>query len=74
MQIRIADLPGSMAAALHDALAPDNVDFPQGQSMNMEVTGDTLTISVSGGTLAQFIATVDEVLEHASTALGAASQ
>ncbi len=74
VRIRIAELSGPMAVAVRDALAPDNIDFPSGQSIKMEVSGDSLIVAVSGGTAAQFIATVDEVLEHASVALEAARQ
>lgn len=71
VQIRIAELSESTAIAVRDALAPDNIEFPQGQSIKMDVTADSLIVIVNGGTLTQFIATVDEVLEHASVALEA---
>lgn len=74
VQIRIANLQGAKAKAVRDALAPDNTDFPKGQSISMKTEKDALVITVNGGTLPQFIATLDEVLEHAGVALEATRQ
>lgn len=74
VQIRIHSLPRSKAAAVLDALGPDNVGFPEGQSVRMGSDSDSVEITVEGGTPGQFIATVDEILEHAQVALEATSQ
>lgn len=74
VQIRIANLPKTVAVAVQEALAPDNVKFPPGQSVKMNTQKDALIITVEGGTIAQFIATVDELLEHAHVALEVTAQ
>lgn len=71
VRIRIAELSERRAAAALAALAPDNVSFPPGQSMEMSVEGRALVITVSGGTMAQLVATVDEAMAHAQAALEA---
>ena len=73
-RIQIRELSSAKAAAIRDALAPDNVEFPAGQSISMSVSSGVLEITVDGGTIGQFVATVDEVLEHVQVALGATSQ
>jgi len=73
VRVRIADISGRRAAAALAALAPDNVSFPPGQSMEMSVEGGALVISVAGGTVAQLVATVDEAMAHAQAALEATS-
>lgn len=73
VRIRIAELSERRAAAALAALAPDNVSFPPGQSMEMSVEGGALVITVAGGTMAQLVATVDEAMAHAQAALEATS-
>jgi len=50
------------------ALIPDNINFPRGLSMAMEVEGNTLILSFkSSRKLDSLVSTIDEVLEHVST-------
>ena len=63
------DLDEKAAAALRDALDPDNVDFPDGLTLRMDVDGSNITIKVDGDNISQVIGTVDEVLAHAQIAL-----
>lgn len=74
MRVRIAELTERRAAAALAALAPDNVSFPPGQSMEMSVEGGALVMVVAGGTMAQLVATVDEAMAHAQAALEATSR
>lgn len=74
VRIRIAELTARRAAAALAALAPDNVSFPPGQSMEMSVEEGALVIVVAGGTMAQLVATVDEAMAHVQAALEATSR
>ena len=74
VQIHIAKMPKTMAIAVKDALTPDNIKFPQSQSIDMQVRDDSLVITIEGGTMGQFISTVDEVLEHVHIAIEATGQ
>ena len=74
VRIRIAEVSERRASAALAALAPDNVSFPPGQSMEMSVEGGALVIVVGGGTMAQLVATVDEVMAHVQAALEATSE
>ncbi len=56
--------------AVRNALEPDNVDFPKGQSLDVRNTDNGLVFDFQGsGDMRKFIATIDEVLEHTQVAL-----
>jgi hypothetical protein len=52
------------------ALEPDNVDFPDGLSLNVENIDNKLVFNFeSKKNMKQLISTVDEVMEHIQVAL-----
>lgn len=59
------------ARAVEGALGPDNVDFPDGLSMQVERTEGGLAVRLEGDRMAQLASTADEVLGHVQAALGA---
>ncbi len=63
--------PGPLhAKALSSSLEPDNVDFPDGLSMEMKVEGKSLLLSFTSESLTDtLISTVDEVFEACGTSL-----
>jgi hypothetical protein len=68
-----AEIPFSSVAeakATVKALIPDNINFPKGLSMKMFSRGSTVAIELTGKNIptATLLATLDEVLEHISTA------
>ena len=68
-----AEIPFSSiteAKATVKALIPDNINFPKGLSMKMFSRGSTIAIELIGKNIptATLLATLDEVLEHISTA------
>jgi len=68
-----AEIPFSSIAeakAAVKALIPDNINFPKGLSMKVFSRGSTVAIELTGKNIpiATLLATLDEVLEHISTA------
>jgi hypothetical protein len=58
-----------IAAAIADAVSPDNGTTPPGLSVKTQLNGNTVTTNITlDGKLATFIATIDDLLESASTA------
>jgi hypothetical protein len=52
-----------------DALGPDNINFPEGLSLDMKGLDNVLYIEVSSdGKIETLLNTIDEVLEHISLA------
>jgi hypothetical protein len=57
------------AAAIAKAVSPDNLDAPTGLAIKTVLDGNTVVPDISlNGKLATFIATIDDLLENASTA------
>lgn len=70
IQITINDISQKKAQAIVDALEPDNVDFPQGLSFEIENLDNKLVFNFhSEGDMKKLAATVDEVLSHVNMAL-----
>lgn len=70
VRIVISNLSHKKAAAIRDALEPDNVDFPEGLSFEMENLDNTLVFNFhSTGNMKKLTATIDEVLAHVQMAL-----
>ena len=60
------------AEAVEESLRPDNIDFPEGLSMEQLVKGNELHIEFySDGKMETLLNTVDEVLASISAAVGA---
>ncbi len=70
IQIKINDISQKKADAIKSALEPDNVDFPEGLSFDMENLDNALVFNFhSTGNMKKLTATIDEVLAHVQMAL-----
>ncbi|MXX20208.1 MAG: hypothetical protein F4Y82_05800 [Cenarchaeum sp. SB0665_bin_23] len=66
----LLNLNEGMADMLYRSLKPDNVNIPPDMSISMNVTNDTLSITVSSpDNPSRVIHTVDEILAHAQMIL-----
>ena len=75
VRIAIDGIPRRDAEAVRRALEPDNVDFPEGLSVDIEADNvdNRLVITCQNdgsGQMGHLVGTVDEVLEHVQVALG----
>ena len=63
----IADRDGE---TVRKSLEPDNINFPDGLSLEVEKIDNKLVFNFSNsGNMGKLISTIDEVLEHANLAL-----
>jgi hypothetical protein len=70
IQIRINEISQKKADAIKNALEPDNVDFPEGLSFDIENLDNALVFNFhSTGNMKKLTATIDEVLAHVQMAL-----
>lgn len=70
VQIVLNDISKEKAETVQKALEPDNVNFPQGLSLNIENIDNKLVFNFeSKKNMKQLIGTIDEVLEHVQVAL-----
>lgn len=70
VQISINQISEKKARAVRGALEPDNVDFPEGMSLEIENIDNALVFNFqSTGSMKKLIPTIDEVLAHVQMAL-----
>ncbi len=70
VQISINHISEEKAKAVQSALEPDNVDFPEGMSLEIENIDNALVFNFqSTGSMKKLIPTIDEVLAHVQMAL-----
>ncbi len=70
IKITIEKLTKKKADSIRAALEPDNVDFPEGLSFEIENLDNALVFNFhSTGNMKTLTATIDEVLAHVSMAL-----
>lgn len=70
IKITIDSITKKKADAVRAALEPDNVDFPNGLSFEIENLDNSLVFNFhSTGNMKTLTATIDEVLAHVSMAL-----
>jgi len=70
VQVNLNNLSKKKAESIKKALEPDNVDFPENLTLQVEnVDNKLVLIFQSQGNMKKLIATVDEVLEHVQIAL-----
>ncbi|HJJ23472.1 MAG TPA: KEOPS complex subunit Pcc1 [Nitrosopumilus sp.] len=70
MQVVLSNISKEKAETVKKALEPDNVNFPEGLSLYVENIDNKLVFNFeSKKNMKQFIATIDEVLEHVQVAL-----
>jgi len=70
IQITISNVSEEASKAIRGALEPDNVDFPEGLSLDMENLDNALVFYFhSTKDMKKLIGTVDEVISHVQMAL-----
>ena len=70
IEISINNISKDKAKVIEKALEPDNVNFPQGLSLEVKEKQNQLLFSFSSeGDLKKLISTVDEVLEHVNLSM-----
>ena len=70
VQIVLSNITKEKAETVKKALEPDNVNFPEGLSLNVENIDNKLVFNFqSQGNMKKLIATIDEVLEHIQVSL-----
>jgi len=70
IEIAINNISKDKAKVIEKALEPDNVNFPQGLSLDIKEKENQLLFSFSSeGDLKKLISTVDEVLEHVNLSM-----
>jgi|TARA_B100001750_G_scaffold11100_1_gene8173 tRNA threonylcarbamoyladenosine modification (KEOPS) complex Pcc1 subunit len=70
IEIAINNISKDKAKVIEKALEPDNVNFPQGLSLEIKKKQNQLLFSFSSeGDLKKLISTVDEVLEHVNLSM-----
>lgn len=70
VQVILNNLSKEKAETVKKALEPDNVNFPEGLSLNVENIDNKLVFNFeSRENMKKLIGTIDEVLEHVQLAL-----
>lgn len=70
VQVILNNLSEEKADAVKKAIEPDNVNFPEGLSLNLEKIDNKLVFNFeSRKDMKKLIGTIDEVLEHVQVAL-----
>lgn len=70
VQVFLNNLTDQKSNTVQKALVPDNVNFPENLSVEIERGDRSLVITFQGkGNIRTLISTIDEVLEHAQVVL-----
>ena len=70
VQLSINNLTEKKLETVRKALEPDNVNFPENLTLNVENIDNKLVFNFqSQGDMKKLIATIDEVLEHVQVSL-----
>jgi len=70
VQVTLNNISPKKAKTVKNALEPDNVNFPENLTLQVENVDNKLVFNFqSQGNMKKLIATVDEVLEHIQLAL-----
>ena len=70
IEIVISNISKDKAKVIEKVLEPDNVNFPQGLSLEIKENKNKLIFYFSNeGDLRKLISTVDEVLEHVNLSM-----
>ena len=70
VQVTLNNISEKKAQTVRQALEPDNVNFPENLTLQVENIDNKLVFNFqSQGNMKKLIATVDEVLEHIQVAL-----
>jgi len=70
VQVFLNNLTPQKSDSIRKALTPDNINFPENLSMNIENVNNSLVFTFQGkGNIRTLISTIDERLEHAQVVL-----
>lgn len=70
VKITLDNISNEKIDTVQKALEPDNVDFPEGLTLNTEKTDNKLIFNFeSKDNMNKLIGTIDEVLEHVKVSL-----
>ena len=70
VQLVISNISKEKAETVKKALEPDNVDFPEGLSLDVENVDNKLVFNFqSKKNMKQLIGTIDEIMDHIQVAL-----
>ncbi|MGI0026522.1 MAG: KEOPS complex subunit Pcc1 [Nitrosopumilaceae archaeon] len=70
VQVFLNNLTPQKSDSIRKALTPDNINFPENLSMEIENVNNSLIFTFqSKGNIRTLISTIDEVLEHAQVVL-----
>lgn len=70
IQVVINNISQEKAKAIKNALEPDNINFPDNLTLQIEKIDNNLVFNFEGkDNMKQLIATIDEVLEHVQVSL-----
>jgi len=70
VQVFLNNLTQQKSESIRKALTPDNINFPENLSMEIENVNNSLVFTFQGkGNIRTLISTIDEVLEHAQVVL-----
>ncbi len=70
VQVVLSNISKEKAETVKKALEPDNIDFPEGLSLNVENVDNKLVFNFqSEKNMKQLIGTIDEVMDHIQVAL-----
>jgi len=70
VQVTINNISDKKAETLRNALEPDNINFPENLTLELENFDNKLVFNFqSYGDMKKLISTVDEVLEHLQVAI-----
>ncbi|MBI1828394.1 MAG: hypothetical protein HY222_03610 [Thaumarchaeota archaeon] len=70
VQVFLNNLTPQKSNAIRKALTPDNINFPENLSMEIENVNNSLVFTFQGkGNIRTLISTIDEVLEHVQVVL-----
>jgi hypothetical protein len=70
VQVFLNNLTHQKSDAIRNALTPDNLNFPENLSLDIESINNSLVFTFqSKGNIRTLISTIDEVLEHAQMVL-----
>ena len=70
VQVYLNNLTQQKSDSIRKALTPDNINFPENLSMEIENVNNSLVFTFQGkGNIRTLISTIDEVLEHAQVVL-----
>ena len=70
IQITLNNMSREKIETIKRALEPDNVDFPENQSLHIQNVGSALVFNFQGrGNMGSLIGTVDEILGHIQVSL-----